>query len=116
MGWLLVLLVGRLVVQEDTFPAFQELSVVAQSKAQTLDERIAEIDAEIEVLKARKRGYEGRALWFESTANREQFNQEFVLETRRLWMLAEENRMMAAKLQERIDRLEAEKQKLLESR
>lgn len=114
MGWLWVLLVGHLWVQQDLFPAFQESEVVAQSKAQTKEERIAEIDAEIERLRARKKGYEGRAMWFEDTATREQFTQQYWLETRRLWMLAEENRMMAARMQAQIDALEAEKKKLME--
>ncbi len=114
MGWLFFLMAGGLIVQQDLFPAFQESEVVAQSKAKTKEERIAEIDAEIEELKARKRGYEGRALWFENTADREQFTQQYWLETRRLWMLAEENRMMAARMQAQIDALEAEKKKLME--
>lgn len=73
------------------------------------DERIEQIDRQIKELSDMKRGYEARAIRAEDQANRLQFEDHFVLETRRYYRIADENRAKAAKVQEEIDRLEAEK-------
>lgn len=75
--------------------------------------QIDKIDAEIEELERMKRGYESRARRQEDQAARLQFEDQAYLETKRHLELAEENRMKAAKIQEEIDRLQAEKLKLL---
>jgi hypothetical protein len=80
--------------------------------AQTPQEQIEEIDAQIKELKDMKRGYEARAIRAEDQADRLQFEDHYVLETRRYYRIAEENRMKAQKVQEEIDRLEMRKAKL----
>ena len=61
-----------------------------------------------------KRGYESRALRHENQAERLQFEDQAYLETRRHNQLADENRAKAAAVQKEIDRLEAEKKRLLQ--
>ena len=80
----------------------------------TAQEQIEEIDAQIEELKGIKRGYESRAIRAEDQASRLQFEDRYVLETRRYFQIAEVNREKAAKVQEEIDRLEAERVKLIQ--
>jgi hypothetical protein len=80
--------------------------------AKSPQEQVDEINAHIKELQEMKRGYEGRAIRAEDQADRLQFEDDFVLETRRYYRIAEVNREKAAKVQEEIDRLEAEKAKL----
>ena len=80
-----------------------------------VDTQVGEIDRQIEELERMKRGYEARALRHDDQAQRLQFEDRAVLETRRHNELAEENRMKAARVQEEINRLQGEKQKLLKS-
>ncbi|MBF8262889.1 MAG: hypothetical protein HW387_554 [Parachlamydiales bacterium] len=77
------------------------------------DDRIEQIDGQIKELSDMKRGYEARAIRAEDQANRLQFEDHFVLETRRYYRIAEENREKAAKVQSEIDRLEAERAELI---
>lgn len=74
---------------------------------------IERIDAEIEDLKEKKRGFEGRALRAEDQAERLQFEDRFTLETRQYFKAAEENRQQARLAQEKIDKLEKRKAELL---
>jgi hypothetical protein len=76
------------------------------------DPRIQQINQQIEELQEMKRGFEARALRHESQAEYLQFDDQTYLETRRHNQLAAENRAKAAAVQEQIDRLQAEKQKL----
>jgi uncharacterized small protein (DUF1192 family) len=75
--------------------------------------QIEQLDAQIKELKEMKRGYEARAIRAEDQADRLQFEEHFVLETRRYYRIAEINREKAAKIQEEIDRLEAQRSQLL---
>jgi hypothetical protein len=77
------------------------------------DERIAQINKEIQELQSMKRGYEARALKQENMVEYQQFNDQTTLETRRLLQISKENREKARIVQERIDALEQEKAKLL---
>ncbi|HEX5034423.1 MAG TPA: hypothetical protein VFW62_08095 [bacterium] len=79
------------------------------------EEKVRALDRRIEQLEEMKRGYESRALRHENQAERLQFDNQAVLETRRHIQLAEENREKAALIQEEIDRLKAEREKLLEA-
>jgi predicted transcriptional regulator len=81
-------------------------------KIQTKEERVAEIDRKIAELEEMKRGYEGRALRHENQAERLQFEDQAVLETRKHNQLAEENREKAAAIQREIDKLKAERKTL----
>ena len=76
------------------------------------NEKVDQINAEIQELEAMKKGYEAKALRHESQAEYLQFDQQAVLETRRHLRLAEENRNKAKLIQERIDRLNQKKQNL----
>lgn len=80
-----------------------------------IQEQVRQIDSEIEELKDMKRGFEGRAIRAENQADRLQFEDKFVLETRRYYQVAEENREKAERVQEEIDRLEARKAELLKN-
>lgn len=77
------------------------------------DSQVQQIDQQIQELEEMKRGFESRALRHEDQADRLQFDDETYLETRRHIQLAEENRAKAAAVQKEIDRLQAEKEKLL---
>jgi len=90
-------------------PIEEELVVVNQA----VQTQITEIDQQLEELKRMKMGYLSRARRHEDQAERLQFQDQAVLETRRHLQLAEENRMKADRIQEEIDRLEKEKTKLL---
>ena len=78
--------------------------------------QVAEIDRQLKELEGMKRGFEARALRHEDQAQRLQFEDRALLETRRHNELADENRAKAEKVQQEIDRLQAEKQKLLKLR
>lgn len=88
-----------------------EFFYLAQNPA--IQVQIHEIDRQIQELEDMKRGYEARALRHEDQASRLQFEDRSVLETRRHIELADENRQKAEKVQEEIDRLQTEKQRLL---
>lgn len=91
-----------------------ELQFLAENPA--IQAQVAEIDRQLAELEAMKRGFEARALRHEDQAQRLQFEDRALLETRRHNELAEENRAKAEKVQQEIDRLQAEKQKLLQMR
>ena len=84
------------------------LAMLATKKEQ----RIEAIDREIEMLEDKKRGYEAKALRAEDQAIRLQFQDQFQLETRAYWKIAEENRAKAAIMQERILELQEEKRQM----
>ena len=81
---------------------------ICHGQADAYQDQIEQIDAQIKELKEMKRGYNARAIRAEDQADRLQFEDHFVLETRRYYRIAEENRAKAAKIQEEIDRLEAQ--------
>jgi hypothetical protein len=72
-----------------------------------------QIEKDLQELKDMKLGYEARAIRAEDQADRLQFEDNFVLETRRYYKIAEANRENAARVQEEIDRLEIRKDELL---
>lgn len=76
---------------------------------------VEQIDSRIEELKEVKRGFEGKAIRAENQAERMQFEDQFILETRQYFKAAEENRRKAQLVQEEIDRLEKKKAELLGS-
>lgn len=82
--------------------------------AESSSAKIQQIEQQIQELEDMKRGYESRALRHENQAERLQFDDQTYLETRHHIQLAEENRAKAAAVQREIDRLQAEKKKLLE--
>lgn len=77
------------------------------------DAQVQQIDQQIQELEDMKRGFEARALRHEDQADRLQFDDQTYLETRRHIQLAEENRAKASAVQKEIDRLQTEKEKLL---
>lgn len=80
----------------------------------TPNEQIQQIDTQIEELKEKKRGYEARAIWNENQGDRLQFEENYIIETRRYYRLAEENQLKAQKVQEEIERLKAKRELLLQ--
>jgi hypothetical protein len=80
----------------------------------TIRAQVAEIDRQLGELEAMKKGFEARALRHEDQAQRLQFEDRALLETRRHYELADENRAKAEKVQQEIDRLQVEKRKLLQ--
>jgi hypothetical protein len=86
------------------------------SESGTIQSQVDAIDRQIEELQGMKKGFEARALRHEDQAQRLQFEDRAILETRRHIELADENRAKAERVQEEIDRLATEKQRLLQSR
>lgn len=80
--------------------------------AETNQEKIQQIDYQIEELEDMKQGYEARALRHENLAIYMQFENQAWLETRRHYEIAQENRDKAAYIQTQIDALQREKQRL----
>lgn len=70
------------------------------------------IDRQIKQLEEMRRGFQAMALRHENQAEYLQFNDRALLEQRRHMQLAEENRTKAAQVQEQIDALNAQKDKL----
>lgn len=83
-------------------------------KGETIHEQVEKIDVQIEQLKEIKRGFEGRALRAENQADRMQFDDQYRLETRRYYLIAEENRDKAAQIQKEINRLQEEKSRKID--
>lgn len=75
---------------------------------------LGEIDKEIEYLQDLKLGLEGRAARYENKAQRFQFNSDKLVESKRLWKMAEQNRKAAADIQAQIDLKKEERDKLVE--
>ena len=90
-----------------------ELQFLADNPA--VKAQLDEIDRQIGELQAMKRGFEARALRHEDQAQRLQFEDRALLETRRHIELANENRAKADRVQQDIDRLKVERSKLLQS-
>lgn len=91
-------------------------SLSLEAQVLTKQEQIQAIDAQIQELEEKKRGYEGAALRHEDYADRQQFQDQVFLESRRHIRLAEENREKAQAVQQEIDELELQKSKLLNSK
>jgi hypothetical protein len=91
----------------------QEVQFLAENPA--IATQVQEIDRQILELQAMKRGFDARALRHEDYAQRLQFEDRAVLETRRHLELADENRAKAARVQQEIDRLQMERRKLMKS-
>jgi hypothetical protein len=78
--------------------------------------RIEQLNRQIEELQNIKRGYAARASRFNDQAERLQFQDRSLLESRRLSELADENTEKAARAQAEIDRLTLERDKLVQER
>jgi hypothetical protein len=78
--------------------------------------RVEQIDRQIEELENLKRGYLSRANRFDDQAERLQFQDRSLLESRRFSELAQENRDKAQRTQEEIDRLTTERKKLTQEK
>ncbi|HSW72746.1 MAG TPA: hypothetical protein VLG44_05010 [Chlamydiales bacterium] len=84
-----------------------------QATAPKHQEEIQEIECQIEKLQKIKKGYESKALYHENQAERLQFIQQEMQTAKKHWIMAEENREIAKKIQKDIDQLEEKKQELL---
>lgn len=91
----------------------EELQFLAENPA--VKAQLDEIERQIAELEAMKRGFEARALRHEDQAQRLQFEDRALLETRRHIELANENRAKADRVQQDIDRLKIERGKLLQT-
>lgn len=90
-----------------------ELQFLAENP--TIKAQLDEIDQQISELEAMKKGFEARALRHEDQAQRLQFEDRALLETRRHIELADENRAKANRVQQDIDRLQDQRRQLLQS-
>lgn len=97
-----------------TMGFFFLLFVLCDLTATTKSTEIEQINAQIEQLEDEKMGYEAAALRHEDQAERMQFENRMVLETRRHLELAQENREKAAIIQKEIDQLKARKKVILQ--
>ncbi len=97
-----------------TFLAVQHRSssLIADEKGK-VDLQVQQIDQQIRQLELMKRGYEAKAIRHEDLGSTKQFKQEYTLETRRHYQLAEQNRQIAESIQKDIDQLNAQKEDLL---
>jgi hypothetical protein len=95
------------------FLIFCCLSFFVPLFAANANQDLLEIDAKIKELTEMKRGYEAKALRHENQAERLQFEDRALLETRRHLQLADENRQKAARIQEEIDKLKAQREIIL---
>ncbi len=97
-----------------TFLAVQHrsLALTANEKGKTA-QQVQEIDQRIQELELMKRGYEAKAIRHEDLGAMRQFQQEYTLETRRHYQLAEQNRQIAENIQKDIDLLNSQKKELL---
>ena len=91
---------------------YKPFELTANEK-EKVDQKILQIDQKINELELVKRGYAAKAIRHEDQAETKQFNQEYNLEARRHYQLAEQNREVVQGIQEEIDLLEEEKQKIL---
>jgi hypothetical protein len=97
-----------------TFLAVQHRSsVLTANERGKVDQQIQQIDQQIQELELMKRGYESKAIRHEDLGDTKQFKQEYNLETRRHYQLAEQNRQIADKIQKDIDLLNSQKEQLL---
>ncbi len=87
--------------------------VLSTSEKTSITAQIEEIDQTLEELQEMKRGFEGRALRHENQAERLQFIDRDMLEARRHWQLADENRAKAQAVQDQIDTFTKQKEQLL---
>ena len=91
-----------------------ELSrILVEADRPAIETQVSEIDRQLQELQDMKRGFEARARRHDDQAQRLQFEDRAVLETRRHIELADENRQKAARVQLEIDRLQLERKKLL---
>lgn len=84
--------------------------------SEKVNPEVAKIDRQIEELEQMKRGYEARALRHENQAERLQFDDKAVLETRRHIQIAQENRDKADLIQKEIDTLKVKRENLIKGR
>lgn len=80
------------------------------------EQEVREIDEQIAELKEMKKGYVAKATKHETQAERLQFLQQELQTAKKHWLLAEENREIAKKIQKNIDQLEEKKRTLLKKR
>ena len=95
-----------------TMSFFFILWTVACHPTTSAQDEIQRNNQKIYELEQMKMGYEARALNLETRAEYLQFDQEAVLETRRILQIADENRAKAALIQTQIDELKARNAKL----
>lgn len=76
-------------------------------------EQVKLLDAQIEELQEKKRGYEARALRHEDLAVQLQFENDMYLDMRRQIQLADENRAKAEQIQQQIDALEQKRSEII---
>lgn len=76
--------------------------------------KVEGIDREIQYLEDLKRGLEGRAIRYENQAQRLQFEKDQLIESKRFWNMAEQNRKASAELDQKIKEKKQERQEFIE--
>ncbi|MEI6242694.1 MAG: hypothetical protein WCP39_04735 [Chlamydiota bacterium] len=87
-----------------------------KEQREDLNRHIEQTDQQIQELQNMKIGYEGKATRLENQAQRLQFMNKELSTSQKLWRLAESNREAAQKIQEEIDKLHAERSRLVNQR
>jgi hypothetical protein len=82
--------------------------------SKSAQEQIEQIDKEIDELKALKERYLGKAARFQDQGDRLQFYDDYVVEARRYWDLADCALEIVDKIDQEIAMLKAQREKLLE--
>jgi hypothetical protein len=76
--------------------------------------KIEDLDMQIKYLEDLKLGLEGRAIRYENQAQRLQFDKDQLLEAKRFWNMADQNRKAAAELEQKIQEKKKERQQVIE--
>ncbi len=77
------------------------------------EQQVSELDRKIVLLKRWQEGYRMTAEQAQFKADRLQFEENFLIDAKRLWKVAENARQKAQDLQVLIDKLEAQRNKIL---
>lgn len=77
--------------------------------------KIDEINKNIEYLEDARRGLESAAIKYENQAQRYQFNSDQLVEAKRFWKLAEQNRNAIKDIDKKLQDKRAERKKLIDS-
>ncbi|MBN1914653.1 MAG: hypothetical protein JW769_02040 [Parachlamydiales bacterium] len=85
------------------------LMPICGSFALSKQEQIEHIDRQITVLQQEKRGLEGRIEFYESEANRLQFQNTELSSAKKYWQLAQSSKALVQEINQKIEDLQKEK-------
>ena len=93
---------------------FSNLSAETMYQRNDCKSKLEEVDKEIQYLEDLKLGLEGRATRYENQAQRLQFEKDQLIEAKRFWNMADQNRKAATELEKKIIEKKKERQQLMD--